>query len=669
MAIGDAQAVAAEQLALGTGRRRPSQSLLRRAASSSGRGWGAAAARMVIRAAAISLPPLWGMLLIAALLLRSAGICHAAELTRARTEKNVDWISTGVGGLGAGTGTLNLSGVSGTIKLALLYWHGIDRPAQGGDGVYDNPQVSFAGEMVTGVAIGDGPTNCWPKGPPQTPGATPTPAPGSSRAYRADVTSLVTGNGNYAIGGLAAETGHDGNGASLVVVFDDGDPLNDHDLIIYEGNDANVADGYPGEVDGWAAALDQISYTGGAVSAELHVADGQQLTDDVVTFSTGAPAQEELDTAQRWDGMSVPDADHGRATDPGEEGSLWDIHRFDVSGLFTGAGMHTLTISGQVETDDCVALILALVELQATQPTPTATPTETPVPPTVTTTATTTNSPALPTVIETPSATPSPTRTAIPTSTRTGIATTTITAGVPATATATGGATATHTQGAAATASATAVATSTGTPGGPTTATATQPPTPSATDTPVGPTAIPTSTDTPGGPATATATSQVATATVTDTAAPPGTSTATHTPGSPAPATATHTAGGALTATATAPPGTPPPTASRTAAATVTATAGPQGTATATASGGPATTTSTATPTAEPACIFPCTGDCNGNCEVAINELILMVNLALSDGDVTGCLAGDPNGDRRVSIDEIVAAVNRALNGCPRAAG
>jgi hypothetical protein len=46
-----------------------------------------------------------------------------------------------------------------------------------------------------------------------------------------------------------------------------------------------------------------------------------------------------------------------------------------------------------------------------------------------------------------------------------------------------------------------------------------------------------------------------------------------------------------------------------------------------------------------------------------------MVNLALSDGDVAGCLAGDPNGDRRVSIDEIVTAVNRALNGCPRATG
>ena len=663
--------------------------------SSSGRGWGAAAAHIVIRATAVSLSPPWGVLLIAALLPWSAGIGHAAELTRGRTEKNVDWISTGVGGLGAGTGTLNLSGVSGTIKLALLYWHGIDRPGQGGDGVYDNPQVSFAGEMVTGVAIGDGPTNCWPKGPPQTPGATPTPAPGSSRAYRADVTSLVTGNGNYAIGGLAAKTGHDGNGASLVVVFDDGEPLNDHDLIIYEGNDANVADGYPGESDGWAAALDQIPYAGGAVSAELHVADGQQLTDDVITFSTGAPAQEELDTAQRWDGISVPDADHGRATDPGEEGGLWDIHRFDVSGLFTGAGMHTLTISGQVETDDCVALIVALVELQAIQPTPTATPTETPVPPTVTTTATTTNSPAPPTVIETPSATPSPTRTVTPTSTRTGIATAT----APATATATGGATATHTQGDAATASATAAATATVTenPGGstatatstntaggpatatvthtagaPTTATATQPPTASATGTPGGPTAIPTSTDTPGGPATATV-SQVATATVTATGGPSGTSTATHTPGSPAPATATatHTAGGALTATATrtAPPGTSPPTASRTATATGTGTAGPQGTATATASGGPATTTSTATPTAESPCVMPCTGDCNGNCEVTINELILMVNLALSDGDVDACLAGDPNGDRRVSIDEIIAAVNRALNGCSRAAG
>jgi hypothetical protein len=75
----------------------------------------------------------------------------------------------------------------------------------------------------------------------------------------------------------------------------------------------------------------------------------------------------------------------------------------------------------------------------------------------------------------------------------------------------------------------------------------------------------------------------------------------------------------------------------------------------------------TLTPTGGPACIFPCTGDCNADCEVAINELILMVNVALFRRPVTACLAGDPNGDQRVAINELVTAVNRALNGCPRA--
>lgn len=57
-----------------------------------------------------------------------------------------------------------------------------------------------------------------------------------------------------------------------------------------------------------------------------------------------------------------------------------------------------------------------------------------------------------------------------------------------------------------------------------------------------------------------------------------------------------------------------------------------------------------------------CSGDCNGDGSVTIDELLTMVNLAL--GSMQGCTAGDTNRDAKITIDEILAAVDKALNGC-----
>jgi parallel beta-helix repeat protein len=64
-----------------------------------------------------------------------------------------------------------------------------------------------------------------------------------------------------------------------------------------------------------------------------------------------------------------------------------------------------------------------------------------------------------------------------------------------------------------------------------------------------------------------------------------------------------------------------------------------------------------------------CAGDCNQDGMVAINELIIGVNIALGSAQVTGsCDAIDLNGDQAVTIDELVTAVGSALNGCPTSA-
>ncbi|MGH7788214.1 MAG: hypothetical protein ACRERC_15185 [Candidatus Binatia bacterium] len=59
-----------------------------------------------------------------------------------------------------------------------------------------------------------------------------------------------------------------------------------------------------------------------------------------------------------------------------------------------------------------------------------------------------------------------------------------------------------------------------------------------------------------------------------------------------------------------------------------------------------------------------CTGDCNGNGSVAINELILGVNISLGNSQISACEAFDANGNGTVTINELIAAVNNSLNGC-----
>lgn len=71
------------------------------------------------------------------------------------------------------------------------------------------------------------------------------------------------------------------------------------------------------------------------------------------------------------------------------------------------------------------------------------------------------------------------------------------------------------------------------------------------------------------------------------------------------------------------------------------------------------------TPTEVPA--EPCDGDCNGDGEVTIEELIIGVRIALGEESLAGCLAMDADGDGQVLVDEIIRAITSALLGCPDA--
>jgi cysteine-rich repeat protein len=56
-----------------------------------------------------------------------------------------------------------------------------------------------------------------------------------------------------------------------------------------------------------------------------------------------------------------------------------------------------------------------------------------------------------------------------------------------------------------------------------------------------------------------------------------------------------------------------------------------------------------------------CVGDCNDDGQVAINELIVGVNIALGASAVTSCPSFDTNSDESVAINELISAVNIAL--------
>lgn len=60
-----------------------------------------------------------------------------------------------------------------------------------------------------------------------------------------------------------------------------------------------------------------------------------------------------------------------------------------------------------------------------------------------------------------------------------------------------------------------------------------------------------------------------------------------------------------------------------------------------------------------------CPGDCNGDGRVAVDELVLGVNVGLGTRPVSACPAFDRNASGGATIDELLAAVRAALDGCP----
>jgi hypothetical protein len=59
-----------------------------------------------------------------------------------------------------------------------------------------------------------------------------------------------------------------------------------------------------------------------------------------------------------------------------------------------------------------------------------------------------------------------------------------------------------------------------------------------------------------------------------------------------------------------------------------------------------------------------CGGDCGGDRSVTVDEVLVMVNIALGSVGVSECLVGDTSRDGEITVDELLTGVNNALAGC-----
>jgi hypothetical protein len=263
---------------------------------------------------------------------------------------NTDVAYAGYGGMrGNGTGSIVLQGVSGTVTKAVLYWHG---PTNSTSPTV-NATVTFNGTSITGTNIGFAHDNLWFDNNVEF---------ANSQAYRADVSSLVTGNGTYSLANFrkthvtnnVTVVDADINGASLIVFFDDGNPSNNKNVYFRNINDSNKVSAYD-DAD-WSQTLGGVAYSGGPAKLVLHVGDGQYRWNDAAVLLNGVTI---ASTGQIFDGSSVPS--NGGSTEL-YGGSLWDIKPITIpEGVLSPTGQNTLTITTGYNQDALSLVVMMII--------------------------------------------------------------------------------------------------------------------------------------------------------------------------------------------------------------------------------------------------------------------------------------------------------------------
>jgi hypothetical protein len=261
---------------------------------------------------------------------------------------NMDIGEFGVGGMrgGSGTGSITVTGVTARVFHAFLYWNG---PTNSAD-PDANADVTFAGSLIAGTNIGISGDNNW--------------GFQNSQSYRADVTSLVTGNGTYSLANFTKLPDVDINGVALMVFYDNGNSGDDRNVVLWNGNDSNCLTG--GAPESWDETINDVPYNGGAASLDLIVGDGQSFTDNEVDINGSLFIAE----GQNFEGDSVP---------PNLVNGLWDVKSFIGLESFLSAASNDLHLTMTTTTPrDCLSLVVAAANVPVSGPiilAPTAAPT------------------------------------------------------------------------------------------------------------------------------------------------------------------------------------------------------------------------------------------------------------------------------------------------------
>ena len=273
---------------------------------------------------------------VAAITLFTATTANANKLTYYTTIFNTNYATADIGLRDVGAGTLAVSGISGTVTDSLLYWHG---PTNSTDANV-NANVNFNGTNTTGTNIGFSADNFW--------------SSLNSQAYRANVTSLVSGDGNYSLNNFQ-KTNAQINGASLFTFYNSGLTTGKRDVVLFNGNDSNFA--YQNDPAGWNFTLSGINYSGGNAFLTMYVSDGQDFgPNDDGTLRVNGVA---LATGGIFQGSSP------RAPGAGvSNGSLTDVEQFDITSFLT-PGMNSLNITLDAGFDDALSAVVAAVDLPA----------------------------------------------------------------------------------------------------------------------------------------------------------------------------------------------------------------------------------------------------------------------------------------------------------------
>ncbi len=238
-----------------------------------------------------------------------------------------DVTSAGVGLRGTGAGTILLAGIppGATVQRALLYWATLGTTA-----TFTSPTLN--GIPVAGTLIGQSDDPFW--------GAF------QSFAYRADVTSLVSGNGAYTVAGLPKDgpAVNDTQGATLVVIYDlPGAPsrvvtINDGAVTLA----GTTVPFYSTSLGGFVAADPPAG-----AKLTFIVGDGQSdLTPEYAAANAEVLATNEFNGGDGdfWDtrtynvsaAVSAGDASANAVVSTGNDGLVWVAAILSVPGIWTG---------------------------------------------------------------------------------------------------------------------------------------------------------------------------------------------------------------------------------------------------------------------------------------------------------------------------------------------